>query len=107
MGGIIRLDSLTINGSSFYVEMPKNKTLIGVHFDRDYGRTGKPDGYSYFVSEYEDEITVRDNKNNRIVKIPVKINFQWFYSLEYYFFGDKKTSMVVGKQKILKYCTHK
>ena len=76
LGGIIRLDSLTINGSSFYVEMPKNKTLIGVHFDRDYGRTGKPDGYSYFVSEYEDEITVRDNKNNRIVKIPVKINFQ-------------------------------
>ncbi len=56
----------------FYVEMPKNKTLIGVHFDRDYGRTGKPDGYSYFVSEYEDEITVRDNKNNRIVKISVK-----------------------------------
>ena len=75
-GGVIRLDSLTINGSSFYVEMPRDKMLAGVYFDRNYGRTGKPSSYPYYVSEYEDEITVRDNGNNHVIKIPVKISFQ-------------------------------
>lgn len=71
-----QMDSLTINGSSFYVELPKD-AFLQVKFDRNYGRTGKPiNGYSYFVSEYEDEITVRDTKNNHSVKIPIKINFQ-------------------------------
>ncbi len=75
-GYLLEMDSLTINGSSFYVEMPRNKSLIYVRFDKDYGRKGKPEGYSYYVPEYEDEITVRDNKNNHSVKIPIKINFQ-------------------------------
>lgn len=74
--GEIQRDSLLISGSSFYVELPKDVPM-NVKFDRNYGRTGKPTNeYSYFVSEYEDELSVRDTENNHVVKIPIKINFQ-------------------------------